>query len=164
MSQLDRRVRVPLAESGEELLKMKLLTPIGDVNNFVGLPGIEPVFQSREIRCCVIEAAITLSNERRLFLERRDVLEEYRQRAFALARDAFATQLVDDALQVRIVKLSPSVVELDAKPLCRSCRTGPATEQSSRAKSRDWFHRPFAASPAPGALLPTSQGYFPILY
>ena len=96
-----RRCRqlLPFAERGEELLEMQLLPAVGDVNDFVRLPGFEPVFQRRQIGGRVIESAVAFADERRMRLQLRNIVEENRHRAFAFPGDAFGQQFVHQRFQ-----------------------------------------------------------------
>src|SRR5438309_1452415 len=121
---------MPAAESVEELLKVKLLAAIGDVNNFLRTPGLEPVINRREIGRRVIKSAITLLNQlwirlpftiaidqERIFLGWQFAIAEHALRAFAFARYALGHEVVDDSLEARVVKtFAVDVVELNPKP------------------------------------------------
>ena len=121
---------MPTAEGREELLKMQLLSTVRDVNNFLRLPGFEPIRDRGEVSGRVIESAVALLNQHRIrhpfafgmdqeritFLRRRCIAENGLG-TFARARDAFGHELAHDRLQARIVKtFAKRVIEPDAEP------------------------------------------------
>src|ERR1035441_9735023 len=57
---------MPAPKRSEQLPEVQLLAAIGDVDDFVRLPGFEAVPQSRQISGGVIEAAIALLNDKRI--------------------------------------------------------------------------------------------------
>ena len=57
---------MPALENGEKLLEVQLLRPAGYINDFVRVPGFQPVRQSRQVRGRVIEGAVALLDERRI--------------------------------------------------------------------------------------------------
>ena len=118
VGQFDFGLRMPAAEHGEELLEMELLAGIGDIDDLVGAPGLQPMRQGGEVGSGVVEGAVALLNQGGVFLQLRDVLEEDRHGAFALAGDALGAQLLDERLQARMVEaLAKRVVEFHAQPL-----------------------------------------------
>ena len=119
---------VPAAEDGEELLEMELLAGVGDIDDLVGVPGLQPVGQGGEVGGGVVEGAVALLDQGGVFLQLRDVLEEDGHRAFALAGNALGAQVPRRRLEARMVEaLAQGVVEFHAEPAGRWCRTGPAT-------------------------------------
>src|ERR1017187_880503 len=110
---------LPLAKRGEDLLKMQLLTSVGDINDFIRPPGLQPIRQRGQVRGGVIKSTVALADERRLFLEsrRRGIVEENGQRAFAFARDAFSGEFFHQRFEPRIVKtFAKRVIELHTEP------------------------------------------------
>ena len=63
---------MPPAERGEELLEMELLAGIGDIDDLVGVPGLQPVRQGGEVGSGVVEGAVALLNQGGVFLQLRD--------------------------------------------------------------------------------------------
>ena len=68
--------RAPAPEGREELLEVELLPGVGDVDDFVGLPGLEPVGQGGEVGGGVVVAAVALLDQGRMRLQGGQVVEE----------------------------------------------------------------------------------------
>ena len=129
MRQLDFGLRMPATEHGENLFEVELLASIGDVNDFVRMPGFEPMRQRGQIGRGVVEGAVALLNQTRigrplaLLVNQERVLSRWRRTvrenadgAFAFARDAFRPQFLDHRLEPRLVKtLAQCVIEFHAE-------------------------------------------------
>src|SRR5690349_10590662 len=108
---------MPAAENREQLLEMQLLGATGDVRDLVGIPGLQPMLECGQVRSRVIKTTVTLLNQRRILFELRDVFKEDGDRAFALLRNAFFAQFLDERLQSRVVEtLAQCVIELHSQP------------------------------------------------
>ena len=114
-----RCFRMPFAERGKHLLKMQLLSSVGDVNDFVRMPRFQPVSQRGEIGGGVVETAVALPDERRdAVLQLRDDRQKKDcHRAFAFPRDAFGDQFVHERFEPRIVKaFAQRLIEFHTEP------------------------------------------------
>ena len=121
---------LPACEGGENLLEMQLLPAVGDVNDFVRLPGFEPVSQRRQIGRRVIETAVALADERGIGIHSPSRLTRNGSSfggnepslktpiAPSLSRAMpFGEQFVHDVVEPRIVKtFAERVIELHAEP------------------------------------------------
>ena len=96
--------RLPFAKRGKKLLEMQLLAAVGDVNDFIRLPGFHPVSQRRQIGCRIIKAAVAFTNQRRVLLQLRIVVEENSGCAFAFARDTGGEKFVHEWLEAVVVE------------------------------------------------------------
>jgi len=109
MREFDPRLRMPAAKGGKNLFELKLLAAVGNINDFVRVPGLETMLQRGQIGCGVIETAVAflnltrigrpgavLMNQERVLLRRQSAVGKNANRALAFARDASVTQLLHD--------------------------------------------------------------------
>ena len=117
---------MPAAEDRKKLPEVKLLPAVGDVNDLVGIPLAEPVFERGEIGRRVVRRAvgflherghrtpaILVPDEKRIVLGFRFIVGENAQRAFAFDRDGFFAKPLHHVLQPRVVK---TFAERDIEP------------------------------------------------
>ena len=130
MSQFRDRIRTPAPEDGEKLAKVKLLAPVRDVKDLVGLPCGEAVIERGEIGRGVVRRPIALLDDcriwppsflvldqKRILLLRQRTIGENADGAFAFRGDAALAQFFDDGFEARIVKaLAERDIEAHAQP------------------------------------------------